>query len=82
MIDDFSEKDFKRLDERANKVEELINKLNQQLTEKFKKLETDFKFNISNIESKNMEVINQTRDLKDSFERSKKNEELASSNRQ
>lgn len=80
-IEDVSDKELKKLDERSTKMEESINKINQSLTEKFKKLENDFRFNISNIESKNMEVLNQTNALKDSFERNKKIEEQASSNR-
>lgn len=75
MIDNVSGKDIKSLDDRALKLEESINKVSQQLIEKFRKLETDFKFNIGNIESKNMEIANQARDLKDSFDRNKKSEE-------
>jgi len=75
MIDNVSGKDIKSLDDRALKLEESINKVSQQLIEKFRKLETDFKFNIGNIESKNMEIANQARDLKDSFDRNKKTEE-------
>jgi hypothetical protein len=75
MIDNVSGKEIKNLDDRTLKLEESINKVSQQLIEKFRKLESDFKFNIGNIESKNMEIANQARDLKDSFDRTKKSEE-------
>jgi len=65
VLDDVSRKDVKNVEDRATKLEEAINKLQQQQIEKFNKLETEFKSNINNIESKNMDIMNQAQNLND-----------------
>lgn len=67
-LDDFSRRDLKNIDERTTKLEESFAKLHQQQIEKFNKLESEFKSNINNIESKNMDIMNQAQNLKDTLE--------------
>lgn len=68
VIDDVARKDVRSIDDRTTKLEEAIHKLQQQQVEKFHKLETEFKFNINNIESKNMDIMNQAQNLKDAMQ--------------
>jgi len=80
-IDDMGRGDLKTLDDRCTRLEDSIVKLQQQQVEKFNKLESDFRNNVNNMESKNMDIMNQARDLGDklnSIEKNKKHEDPTS----
>jgi len=75
-LDDMSKNDIKNLEERTARLEEAINKLQLVHNEKFNKLETDFKVNLNNIETKNLDITNQTRDLQDTLKSIERNKTL------
>lgn len=75
-----SNNDLKNLEERTAKLEEAINKLQLIHNEKFNKLESDFKVNITNIETKNLDITNQTRDLQDTLKSIERNKTFEDTN--
>lgn len=72
-IDNVAQNDLKNLEDRTSKLEETINKLQLQNGEKFKKLETDFKVNINNMEVQNIDIVNQAKDLQDTIKSIERN---------